>query len=102
MIGFGKYLDAGKERARKCLIFLAGVFALMLIFLCAVEKLAYRGEDWRIFSAYNKARANIYDYEGFPDYDAYKTNLSGITSIQVSLSGISISLTAESAPFTSF
>ena len=73
MIGFGKYLDAGKERARKCLIFLAGVFALMLIFLCAVEKLAYRGEDWRIFSAYNKARANIYDYEGFPDYDAYKT-----------------------------
>ena len=31
-----------------------------------------------------------------------KTNLSGITSIQVSLSGISISLTAESAPFTSF
>ena len=81
MIGIGKYLDAGKEnsdslfhlnRQRKCLIAVAGAFTAILALFCLVERLAYQREDWRIFSAYTEASETIYDYEGYPDYEAYE------------------------------
>lgn len=81
MVWLGKYLDTGKEaglslfrlnRQRKCLILLAGALTAILAFFCLVEKLAYQREDWRTFSAYTEASMTIYDYEGYPDYEAYK------------------------------
>lgn len=79
MIGLGKYLDAGKtpvspflfiNRKRKNLFFLTGIFAIIIASLFLLEKLSYQRADWKIFSAYTEASETIYDYEGYPDYDA--------------------------------
>ena len=81
MIGLGKYLDAGKaslaflfyiNRQRKNLFCLAGIFIAVIGSLFLVEKLAYQREDWKVFSDYTEASENIYDYEGYPDYDTHE------------------------------
>jgi len=81
MIGLGKYLDAGTSpavslfrfnRKRKNLFALAGIFIALIGSLFLVEKLAYLQDDWKTFSAYTEASETVYDYEGYPDYDAYR------------------------------
>ena len=73
MIGLGKYLDAEKGSSqRKNLFALAGIFMAVIGSLFLVEKLAYLPQDWHTFSAYTKASETVYDYEGYPDYDAHE------------------------------
>lgn len=72
MIGLGKWLDTKSPKQRKSLLALAGIFTVMLASLFLIEKLAYQEEQWTTFSTYSKARAEIYDYDGFPDYDTHK------------------------------
>lgn len=81
MIGSGKYLNAGKSSGihlfrlnaqRKNLLALAGIFIAISASLLAIEKLAYHQEDWHTFSDYTESRISVYDYEGYPDYDAYE------------------------------
>lgn len=81
MIGLGKYLDAGHapsvplfrlNKQRKNLFALAAIFIAVIASLFLIEKLAYSREDWYTFSAYTEASEAVYDYEGYPDYDAHQ------------------------------
>ena len=71
MIWFSKYLDAEKKQ-RKNIFFFGCFFLVMLISFLLIEKFAYLHDDWRSFRSYSSARASVYDYEGYPDYDTYE------------------------------
>ena len=51
------------------------IFPVVIIFLALLsilaDKLAYSGEEWKSFLAYNDARTEVYDYYGFPNYGEY-------------------------------
>lgn len=71
----GKWIcekEKTKETGRRYLFLFLGIFTVMLA-LCGADRLAYRlGEDkeaWLEYKAYNRAREEILDYQGFPDYD---------------------------------
>jgi hypothetical protein len=54
-----------------CCLFLGMLcVGLLLIWIC--NKIAYRGQDWKNYEAYNEARTNLYDYSGFLEYDTYQ------------------------------
>lgn len=90
MAGLSEYLDAGKlpgeetsgkkpvsrfickNKHQRNLLLLGVVFLAMLAALLLTEKIAYHGDDWRSFQSYSAARASVYDYEGYPDYDTYE------------------------------
>lgn len=72
----GKWMtekEKTKEVNRRYVYFLVEILFLAAV-LCGVDRLAYRmgsgGEQWREYREYNRAREQIYDYNGFPDYDA--------------------------------
>lgn len=72
----GKYFsekEKTKETHMRYLLLLVGILAVMLAF-CWADRLAYRvgtdNEAWQEYKAYNRAREQIMDYQGFPDYDA--------------------------------
>lgn len=65
--------DSGKtdrQNHMKWLIFPTVIIALVLLSILA-DKLAYSGEEWKSFLAYNDARTDVYDYYGFPNYGEY-------------------------------
>lgn len=90
MAALSKYLDAGKlpgeessgkkpasrffckNKNQRSLLLVGAVFLAMLAVFCLIEKIAYQGNDWRSFRSYSAARASVYDYEGYPDYDTYE------------------------------
>lgn len=90
MAGLSEYLDAGKlpeeetsgkkpvsrfickNKHQRNLLLLGVVFLAMLAVFLLIEKIAYHGDDWRSFQSYSAARASVYDYEGYPDYDTYE------------------------------
>lgn len=87
MIGLGKYLDAKNtpsaslfylSKKRKNLFAIAFLFMSTIGILLLLEKLAYSREDWRIFSDYTEASETIYDYAGYPDYDAHKETYTAL------------------------
>ena len=51
---------------------LAGCVALLTVSSFIIENIAYSGEEWQDFLAYNEARTQIYDYYQAPPYDIYK------------------------------
>lgn len=96
MAGLSKYLDAGKlpkdssvgkkdsfhifckNKQQKNFLLLGAVFLTMLASFLLVEKIAYHSDDWRSFRSYSAARASVYDYEGYPDYDTYEETYRGL------------------------
>ena len=52
----------------KWIVFPAVIIFLALLSILA-DKLAYSGEEWKSFLAYNDARTEVYDYYGFPAYE---------------------------------
>lgn len=65
--------DSGKtdrQNHMKWLIFPAVIVAVVLLSILT-DKLAYSGEEWKSFLAYNDARTDVYDYYGFPNYGEY-------------------------------
>ena len=90
IIGLSKYLNAGKlsdihlpdkqtipplfckNKQQKNLLLLGSLFLVMLASFFLIEKLAYYNSNWRAFRSYSAARASVYDYEGYPDYDTYQ------------------------------
>ena len=54
----------------KWFIFPSVIIVIALLSVLA-DKLAYSGEEWKSFFAYNDARTDVYDYYGFPDYGEY-------------------------------
>ncbi len=90
MAGLSKYLDAGKHpadspsrsksgfpffrhnRRQKNLLLLGAVFLAMLAAFLVVEAIAYHDSSWRSFRSYSAARASVYDYGGYPDYDTHE------------------------------
>lgn len=72
----GKWL-CEKEKTKvinmRYILLLLGILTVMLA-ICGVDRLAYRlgtdNEAWLEYKAYNRAREEILDYHGFPDYDA--------------------------------
>ena len=92
MIWLAKYLDARQfsdpsmpakrtvsiplfhpNAQQKNLLKSGGLFLVMIASFILVEKLAYHTDNWSSFRSYSAARASIYDYEGYPDYDAHET-----------------------------
>lgn len=71
MIWFSKYLNTEKKD-RKNLFLLGSFYLVMLISFLFIEKFAYLHSDWHSFRAYSNARASVYDYEGYPDYDTHE------------------------------
>lgn len=61
-----------KNGQQKSLLGLASLFLTMILFFLLIEKLAYQDSEWLSFRAYSSARASIYDYEGYPDYDTHQ------------------------------
>jgi hypothetical protein len=54
-----------------CCLFLGILCAgLLLIWVC--NKIAYRGQDWNNYEAYNESRTNLYDYSGLLEYDTHQ------------------------------
>lgn len=72
MMGLSKYLNANKIQ-RKNLLALSAIFISITASVFFIEKLAYQEENWHNFNSYTNSRTTIYDYEGYPDYDAYET-----------------------------
>lgn len=65
--------DSGKtdrQNHMKWLIFPAVIVAVVLLSILT-DELAYSGEEWKSFLAYNDARTDVYDYYGFPNYGEY-------------------------------
>ena len=48
------------------------VFLFGLLFIFGINLIAYRGEEWKIFREYNRARETIFDYYGFPEYATHE------------------------------
>ena len=85
MIWLGKFLDAGHGSAkdsetvsligrkiaktRRNLLGLAIILAGLILLVTGVEKLAYHTDTWKTFRDYTQARATVYDYDGYPDYE---------------------------------
>ncbi len=68
------FLPLPRQNSRqKNLLKLALMFFSMLTSFLLIEKLAYRDSGWSSFRAYSAARASVYDYEGYPDYDAFES-----------------------------
>ncbi len=61
-----------KNRQQKNLLLLGFLFLAMLASFLFIEKTAYHSSDWRSFRSYSDARASVYDYEGYPDYDTWQ------------------------------
>ena len=70
--GFSKkpHESSREKHFPKWVLFAAVIVALVLLSVLA-DKLAYSGEEWKSFFAYNDARTDVYDYYGFPDYGEY-------------------------------
>ena len=65
--------DSGKayrQNYGKWFIFPSVIIVIALLSILA-DKLAYSGEGWKSFLAYNDARTDVYDYYGFPNYGEY-------------------------------
>jgi len=82
VLALSKYLEArklpgistsDKKSCRKSLYLLGAAFLAMLAAFLLIEKIAYQGSAWQSFRSYSAARASVYDYEGYPDYDAYES-----------------------------
>ena len=70
--GFSKkpHESSREKHFPKWVLFAAVIVAIALLSILA-DKLAYSGEEWKSFLAYNDARTDVYDYYGFPDYGEY-------------------------------
>ncbi len=72
MVFAGKLIDAGSKEKIKRLFVSAGLFALVLALSIGINKAAYLGDDWKEFKRYTDVSEELFDYEGFPDYDSHK------------------------------
>ena len=71
MVFVGKLLDTKKNTFKNLLI--SGLsFAFVLVFAVGINKAAYLSEDWKEFKSYTDASEQLFDYEGFPDYETHK------------------------------
>ncbi len=79
LLGVSKYLK--DHSSLKPVLLYGCTLAILLVILGSIEKIAYSAPAWESFKAFNTARANIMDYNGFPDYNAYQDiyNEFGIT-----------------------
>ncbi len=69
---FIDYLGNKKESHFAVLVFAAGVIVLSMVINILAGKIAYSSEDWKSYDKYNELRADMVDYEGFPDYEIYR------------------------------
>lgn len=117
ILGLSKYLDAGKpsdiplsdkkialsffckNKHQKNFLLLGSLFLAMLASFFLIEKLTYYNSNWRTFRSYSTARASVYDYEGYPDYDTYKKTYQelGITRASYEAAAHRYSLLLEPA-----
>lgn len=87
MVFIGKLLDIKKKTFKNLLI--AGLsFAFVLAFAVGINKAAYAGEDWKEFRSYTTASEQLFDYEGFPDYETHKETYEKMGITQSSFEAI--------------
>lgn len=55
----------------RSLLAYGGMLVGILLFAVIIERIAYSDPEWRDFQKYNNARAQIIDYNGFPDYEDF-------------------------------
>ena len=61
-----------KENRKKYIILCVMILAVLGSVIC-VEKIAYRSTEWQEYTEFNKARSEILDYYGYPDYDVHRS-----------------------------
>lgn len=72
------------RKLTKSLLAYGSILLCLVILSFCIEKIAYSGNQWSIFKDYNTARANMMDYDGFPDYDAFKDEYDALGITQQS------------------
>lgn len=45
------------------------IFAIWILALFAIEKIAYSSDEWKEYLAFNEARTQVYDYALMPEYE---------------------------------
>lgn len=61
-----------EKEKRKYYIILCFVILLELGTVAVIEKVAYHSPEWEQYMEFNKARSEILDYYGYPDYDKHQ------------------------------
>ena len=61
-----------KENKKNYIILCLVILAVLGMITC-IEKNAYRSTEWQEYMQFNKARSEILDYYGYPDYDTHKS-----------------------------
>ena len=54
------------------------VLLLMTALVYGINFFAYSDPDWASFDAYNTARENVVDYNGYPDYEAHREDYEAL------------------------
>lgn len=74
LLWIGKYFltESPVNGKQKILNFLWPMLILLFVFvlLAGIQTAAYAKEEWKEFRKFTQARAVLYDYTGFPDYEA--------------------------------
>lgn len=60
-----------KEKRKYYFVFCV-VILIELSVVAGVEKVAYQSPEWKQYMEFNKARSEILDYYGYPDYDKHQ------------------------------
>lgn len=75
MLWLFKWLNGPKPFSRKRIMAYFGYMGIILVLLAGikvVDRAAYSQESWQKFLDYTRAREQITDYYGYPDYEKYK------------------------------
>lgn len=74
VLWIAKYFLSGKGGKKKFRCYLVPVFLLLgiSVLLAGIQEIAYSGPEWKPFREFTQARALLYDYTGFPNYEQEK------------------------------
>ncbi len=78
MVFIQKLLDAKEKDNIKRLVVCALLFCVSIAFTFGINKIAYSNSEWKEFRRYTNASEELFDYEGFPDYDSHSAIYSSL------------------------
>ena len=78
MVFIQKLLDAKEKDNIKRLVVCALLFSVSIAFTFGINKIAYSNSEWKEFRRYTNVSEELFDYEGFPDYDSHSAIYSSL------------------------
>ncbi len=76
LIGFMRWRKHPKMCKSLCAYGLSLLSILLLVL--SINHFAYRSEEWQAFRQYNTAREQVVDYNGYPDYETYRSQYEAL------------------------